>query len=121
MVSGTAPTTSKANVVVVVVINFLLNSGFYNLMLNDNVIGCFGNLQQEGIVGMIEIVLVKGANINDQIITWLSNFEATGVTCIVGFRFCVCSRVERYLQTKRAKAMLSSSESSHVLITIRTS
>ena len=43
---------------------------------------------------MIEIVLVKGANINDQIITWLSNFEATGVTCIVGFRFCVCSRVE---------------------------
>ena len=43
---------------------------------------------------MIEIAHAKGASINDQIITWASNFEATGVTCIDGFRFCVCSRVE---------------------------
>ena len=32
MVSGTTPTTSRANVVVVV--DFLLNSGLYNLMIN---------------------------------------------------------------------------------------
>ena len=43
---------------------------------------------------MIEIARVKVGSINDQIITWLLNVEATGVICIDGFRVCVCIRVE---------------------------
>ena len=79
---------------ILIVINFLLNIGLYNLMINCKAIVCFGNFQQEGIVGMIEIAKVKVGSINDQIITWLWNFEATGVTCSDGFRVCVCIRVE---------------------------
>ena len=88
MVSGTAPTTSRANVVVVVVINFLLNSGFYNLMINYNVIFSLVGIihQEEGIVGMIVIAIVKVDSINDQIITCLGNGDGTAVTYNVGFR-----------------------------------
>ena len=67
---------------ILIVINFLLNSGLYNLIINWKDIFCFGNFQQEGIVGMIEIVFVKGGSINDQIITWLWNFDATGVNTL---------------------------------------
>ena len=69
MVSGTAPTvivTSRANVVVV---DFLLNSGFFSLRLNWKVKFSFANLQQEGIAGMIGIASAKVGSINDQIIT----------------------------------------------------
>ena len=93
MVSGTTPTTSRANVVVVV--DFLLNSGLYNLRRNLNAIVVFVNLQQEGIVGMIGIgisVTAKGGSINDQIITCLVKFEATGVTTLFdGCRVCMAS------------------------------
>ena len=55
---------------ILIVINFLLNSGLYNLTINWNDIGCLGNIQQEeGIVGMIVIARVKVGSINDQIIT----------------------------------------------------
>ena len=67
MVSGTAPA------VIVVVVDFLLNSGFYKLRLNLKVKVIFGNIQQEGIVGMIGIARFKVGNINDQIITCLLN------------------------------------------------
>ena len=96
MVSGTAPTvivTRRASIVVVV--DFLLNSGLYNLRRNLNVIVVFVNLQQEGIVGMIGIALAKGASINDQIITCLIKFEATGVTTLKdGVRVCIGIRVD---------------------------
>ena len=55
---------------ILIVINFLLNSGLYNLTINWNDIGYLGNIQQEeGIVGMIVIARVKVGSINDQIIT----------------------------------------------------
>ena len=99
MVSGTAPTvivTRRASIVVVV--DFLLNSGLYNLRRNLNVIVCFVNLQQEGIVGMIGIAIsatAKGGSINDQIITCLIKFEATGVTTLFdGCRVCMGIRVD---------------------------
>ena len=64
-------------------------------MINKNDIGCLGNIQQEeGIVGMIEIAKVKVGSINDQIITWLWNVDATGVICNDGFRVCIGIRVE---------------------------
>ena len=99
MVSGTAPTVIVTrSAIIVVVVDFLLNSGFFNLRRNLNVIVCFGNLQQEGIVGMIRIaisVTAKGGSINDQIITWLWNFEGTGVTTLKdGFRVCIGIRVD---------------------------
>ena len=56
-------------------------------MINYNVIGYFGNIhQEEGIVGMIEIAFANVDIINDQIITFLSNFDGTAVTYNVGFR-----------------------------------
>ena len=86
MVSGTAPTVIVTrSAIIVVVVDFLLNSGLYNLRRNLNVIVCFVNLQQEGIVGMIGIVIsvtAKGGSINDQIITCLFKFEAIGVTTL---------------------------------------
>ena len=55
---------------ILIVINFLLNSGLYNLTINWNDIGYLGNIQQEeGIVGMIVIAMAKVGSINDQIIT----------------------------------------------------
>ena len=88
-------------------------------MINYNVIGCFGNIhQEEGIVGMIEIAFANVDIINDQIITFLSNFDGTAVTYNVGFRGSTI-RVE-IVAYKRAKAMLLASESSHWLITART-
>ena len=104
-----------------IVINFLLNRGLYNLMINKNDIGCLGNIQQEeGIVGMIEIAKVKVGSINDQIITWLWNVDATGVICNDGFRVCIGIRVE-IAAYKTRESDASSSESCHVLITARTS
>ena len=83
---------------ILIVINFLLNIGLYNLRRNLKVIVCFVNIQQEGIVGMIGIaisVTAKGGSINDQIITWLFNFEATGVTTLSdGVRVCIGIRVD---------------------------
>ena len=123
MVSGTAPTTSRANVVVVVVVDFLLNSGLYNLMINCNVIFSLVGIihQEEGIVGMIEIAKVKVGIINDQIITWLWNFDGTVATYNGGFRVCKGIRVDIVAYKNARKAMLSSSELCHVLITARTS
>ena len=43
---------------------------------------------------MIEIAKVKVGSINDQIITWLWNVDATGVICNDGFRVCIGIRVE---------------------------
>ena len=121
MVSGTAPTTSRANVVDVVVINFLLNSGFYKLRLNWKVKFSFVNLQQEGIVGMIGIARFKVGSINDQIITCPVNgdFDDIAGTWNGGSRV-YSTRVE-IVAYKARKAMLLSSESCHLLITARTS
>ena len=102
MVSGTAPTTSRANVVVVVVINFLLNSGFYNLMINYNVIFSLVGIihQEEGIVGMIVIAIVKVDSINDQIITWLWNFDGTAATYNGGLRVSIRVEIVAYKARK---------------------
>ena len=105
MVSGTAPTvivTSRANVVVVVVVDFLLNSGLYNLMINYNVIFSLVGIihQEEGIVGMIEIVFVNVDIINDQIITWLWNFDGTAATYNGGLRVSIRVEIVAYKARK---------------------
>ena len=57
MVSAGTKTSLSPEVPSVVVINFLLNSGFFGLRRNLNVPVSFGNHQQEGIVGMIRIAI----------------------------------------------------------------
>ena len=65
-------------------------------MINYNVIFSLVGIihQEEGIVGMIEIAKVKVGIINDQIITWLWNFDGTVATYNVGFRVCKGIRVD---------------------------
>ena len=95
--AGTKISCAGAILIVEIVINFLLNSGLYNLMINCNVIACLdclGNIhQEEGIVGMIGIAIAKVDIINDQIITCLGNGDGTVATYNVGVRGCTI-RVE---------------------------
>ena len=64
---------------ILIVINFLLNSGLFGLRRNWNVPVSFGNHQQEGIVGMIGIVFGKVGSINEQIITCLGLGNGEGI------------------------------------------
>ena len=95
--AGIKISCAGAILIVEIVINFLLNSGLYNLMINCNVIACLdclGNIhQEEGIVGMIVIAIAKVDSINDQIITCLGNGDGTVATYNVGVRGCTI-RVE---------------------------
>ena len=55
---------------------------------------------------MIEIVFVKGGSINDQIITWLWNFDATGVkTLNDGFRVSIRVEIVAYT-TRKSDAVI---------------
>ena len=106
---------------ILIVENLLLNRGLFNLRRNLKVPGCFGNIQQEGIVGMIVIARIKVGSINDQIITCpvIGDLDDIAGSWNEGLRVCVCSRVEIVAyKTRKSDAVIIGS--CHVLITART-
>ena len=73
-------------------------------------------------IGIAISVTAKGGSINDQIITWLWNFEGTGVTTLKdGFRVCIGIRVDIVAyKTRESDAVIIRSCASR-FITSRTS
>lgn len=71
-------------------------------MINYNVIFSLVGIihQEEGIVGMIVIAIVKVGSINDQIITWLWNFDGTAVTYNGGLRVSIRVEIVAYKARK---------------------